>query len=379
MKILQVFNRYLHAGGEENSVDRIARHLELGGHRVERFRRASAEWRGPAAPPRWKQPFLLGNNPHVLHQLLASHQTLQPDIWILHNVIPVVSLGVYRLALEAGVPVVQWLHNYRPLSPSGVGTGASYLEETLRGAWRGSRIQTGVLALHYHRMRRRGDFEAVKAWIPVSDAMRQTFEAADWFPDRLATLRHSWDACQDPGSGDADDYFLYLGRLIEEKGVRFLIDLFARPELEHIRLKIAGSGDLEFELRTHSPPNIEWVGFVAGEAKRRLVRGARAILFPSLWREPLSTVAYEAFEQRRPIFASDSGGMREIVEDGVTGRVLAAGDAKAWLAAISGATADQTRVLGEHGREWLMEAVSPERWNQQFLEIIEQKIPTALR
>lgn len=373
MKILQVFNRYLHAGGEENSVARIARHLELGGHEVERFWRASAEWQGPAPPPRWKQPFLLGNNGPVLQQLLARHREFQPDIWILHNVIPVISLGVYRLALETGVPVVQWLHNYRPISPSGTGE-AGPLVETLRGSWRGSRVQTGLLAWHYHRIRRRGDFKAVKAWITVSEAMRETFAEADWFPDRLATLRHSWDAAPDPGEGEHDGYFLYLGRLIEEKGIRFLIELFAQPELEHTRLKIGGAGDLESELRGKSSPNIEWVGFVEGEAKQRLIRSAQAILFPSLWREPLSTVAYEAYEQRRPIFASDHGGMREIVQDRVTGRILPAGDAGAWRAAILDSTPNN---WGDAGRVWLERAVSPLSWNEEFLKIIEEKIPTA--
>ncbi|MFT5465345.1 MAG: glycosyltransferase involved in cell wall biosynthesis [Verrucomicrobiales bacterium] len=370
MRILQVFNRYLKPGGEENSVARIARHLESGGHEVERFWRASEEWQGEAAPPRWKQAILLGNNKPVLQQLLARHREFKPDIWILHNVIPVISLGVYGLARELGVPIIQWLHNYRPISPSGAGERKAYFSETIRGAWRGSRIQTGLLAWHYARVRRRGDFEAVKAWVAVSDAMRQTFAAADWFPDRLATLHHSWDIGEDPGQSENEGFFLYLGRLIEEKGIRFLIELFARPELRDVKLKVAGRGDLESELRAISTSNVEWVGWVEGEEKRSLIRGSCAVLFPSLWREPLSTVAYEAYEQRRPIFTSSSGGMREIVEDRVTGRVLNPGDQNEWSSAICGSASG----WGDAGRDWLESNVSPERWNEQFASILRERL-----
>jgi hypothetical protein len=51
-KILQVFNRYLHAGGEEKSVDRIFKHLSER-HEVSRCFFDSAAWRQPEAPVSW--------------------------------------------------------------------------------------------------------------------------------------------------------------------------------------------------------------------------------------------------------------------------------------------------------------------------------------
>src|SRR5690349_20795210 len=111
MKLIQVFNRYLKPGGEETSVDRIARHLELGGHNVIRFWRTSAEWSDTDALSRFRQLALMGRNPAVLGRLRELHNSEQPHAWILHNVVPVISLGVYRLACELGVPIIQWLHN----------------------------------------------------------------------------------------------------------------------------------------------------------------------------------------------------------------------------------------------------------------------------
>ncbi|MBM3848327.1 MAG: glycosyltransferase family 4 protein, partial [Verrucomicrobia bacterium] len=119
LRIIQVFNRYLLPGGEEKSVHRIAEDLSAGGHQVIRFWKASEEWKGPAAPPRWRQPFLLWNNRKVLDELEELQRTHKADLWLLHNIVPVVSLGIFRRASRLNVPIIQWLHNYRPLSPGG--------------------------------------------------------------------------------------------------------------------------------------------------------------------------------------------------------------------------------------------------------------------
>lgn len=389
MRILQVFNPYLNPGGEETSAGRMARHLAIGGHEVGRFWRASSEWRSESAPPKWMQPFLLWRNPAVLRDLRDAHARFKPGAWLLHNVIPVVSLGVYELARELDVPVIQWLHNYRPISVGGalrVGgrefspTGKrDFWAEVFAGGWRGSRLLSASLALGYKRLEWRRAWESVRAWVAVSGAMEEIFRRAGWFPDRLFSLHHSWDMVARPSEVPPREgtAFLFLGRIVEEKGIRFLVELFRRPALADCELVVAGSGPLEGELRPICPPNVRWVGYVAGEEKRALIRRSRAILFPSLWEEPLSTIAYEAYEQERPILVSDSGGMREIVCDGQTGEVLASGDADAWEKAVLRIKDGWGRAdkMGESGRRWLMENVSPKAWNRGFSNILANAIP----
>lgn len=383
LKIVQLFNRYLKPGGEDKSVVRIAEDLENGGHAVTRFWRESAEWQSAGAPSKLRQPFLLWNNRAVLDALWRQHEAVQADVWVLHNVIPVISLGVYRLALELSVPVIQWLHNYRPFSPSGtMFAGQTLLEpddpriawkETLSGSWNG-RLATAALALGYSCLRRRGDFESVRAWVPVSEEMRRIFEKAQWFPDRLFTLRHSWHAQATPDEDRDEGYFLFLGRMVETKGVRFLIDLWRDPRLRDFKLVMAGDGPLAAELRLQSPPNVQWVGHVEGNLKQQLKACCRAILFPSAWPEPLSTVAYEAYEMKKPIVASNVGGMPEIVHHDETGLMLKPGDPEAWIEAILrlGRDRELSSRLGTRGREWLDREVPPARWVEQFNTLARQ-------
>jgi glycosyltransferase involved in cell wall biosynthesis len=384
---IQVFNRYSLPGGEESSVRRIASHLEIAGHRVIRFWRSSDEWKMPGAPSRFQQPFCMWHNTRVLEELRELHVANRPNAWILHNIVPVVSLGIYRLARQLGVPILQWLHNYRPLSPGGAlrAWGKALqpedpflsLKEILAGTWHG-RFLTAWLAAGYKLLRWRDDFSSVRAWIAVSEEMRKVFERGGFPSACLFTLRHSWDVDDPSPSARDDGYFLFLGRMIEEKGVRFLVNLWNDPALQSVPLVMAGHGPLADRLNQQSPPNVRWVGYVEGEAKKELIRKCRAIVFPVLWSEPLSTVAYEAYEKGKPIISSNLGGMKELVHDGETGRLLPAADSVAWRETILRFAKDAAYAhgMGLKGRAWLERNVSPAIWNRQFDAILKHALAT---
>lgn len=361
---------------------RIATHLEAAGHRVVRFWRASSEWTSPGAPPRIVQPFLLWNNRAVLDELQRLHQETKPAAWILHNVVPVISLGVYGLAKRLGVPVIQWLHNYRPVSPSGtLRAGRRMLDvqdrwlalrEIGAGSWLDSRLLTAWLTLGYNLLQWRDDFTCVRAWIAISDELNALLQRSRFPFSYLVTLRHGWDLGPRAAADGDGGYFLFLARMVELKGVRFLLDLWNQPELRDIPLVMAGDGPLYQELRHRSPPHVKWVGFVDGEEKRRWIAGCRAILFPAQWPEPLGLVVYEAFEQSKPVVATALGGIMELVRDGVTGHLLEPGDVKGWTQAILRLAGDPSlaRGLGENGRRWLEQNVSTTAWNRRFDEIL---------
>jgi glycosyltransferase involved in cell wall biosynthesis len=111
---------------------------------------------------------------------------------------------------------------------------------------------------------------------------------------------------------------------------------------------------------------------VEGAAKHELVARCRAILFPCWWAEPLSTVAYEAYELGKPILASNLGGMKEIIVDGQTGWLLEPNNPAVWLEAIRRLEAAPARRIGLAGRRWLEQNASPETWNRHFTAIVRQ-------
>ena len=138
-----------------------------------------------------------------------------------------------------------------------------------------------------------------------------------------------------------------------------------------VPLVLAGTGSLSYRMGRQK--NVRWVGYVNGDEKRRLIAGCRAILFPSLWPEPLSTVAYEAYEMGKPVISSTAGGMKEIVFDRQTGRLLPPGDVAAWretILQIAREPAD-AHFWGANGRRWIEKEVTREAWSRKFDEILQ--------
>jgi glycosyltransferase involved in cell wall biosynthesis len=112
-------------------------------------------------------------------------------------------------------------------------------------------------------------------------------------------------------------YFLFLGRLIKSKGLEIAVEVAKHTG---IPLKVGGQGDLEAVLGFKPPAGlVEHVGYLEPAERTRLLRGATALLVPSLYDEPFGKVIIEAGLCGTPVISSDWGGMTEIVLHGTTG------------------------------------------------------------
>lgn len=140
----------------------------------------------------------------------------------------------------------------------------------------------------------------------------------------------------DPGTPRAErPTFLYVGRLKRYKGVDIALQAMAlaratRPDLT---LEIAGSGDDRPRLEARARalglgPAVRFLGFVSEAEKRRLLRSAWAVVFPSP-KEGWGISNVEAAACGTPAIASDSPGLRESVRHDVTGFLVPHGDAAA--------------------------------------------------
>ena len=135
-------------------------------------------------------------------------------------------------------------------------------------------------------------------------------------------------------------HVLYVGRLSEEKGVLELLE--ATDGLSRV---IVGDGPLR-----DRAPNA--VGFVAPSMLGAYYQRAAVVACPS-HREGYGVVAREAMAYGRPVVAAAVGGLRDAVEDGVTGLLVPPRDPAALRVAIERlfADAELRRRLGEAGRK----------------------------
>ena len=387
-KVLQVFNRYRQRGGEEKSAERIFRHAGKA-FEVDRLWWDSRDWDEPGGPGKLGQVRRMFCNEDTATALRERIEKFEPDLLLCHNLYPVGSPSVYREALAAGVPVLQYVHNFRPFSVGGsLWTGRRVAEESLEGnywaeiragSWQGSILKSGLFALALKRLHRSGWLEAIKGWIGISDFMRDALLRAGLPDEKVFALRHSWD-CREEEPEDRDEgYYLYLARLVREKGVRTLLESWERLERtmgdSTPVLKIGGTGVEEHMVRAAASRSkkVQYLGYVDGSNKDDLVAGCRAMLAPSVWWEPLGLVTYEAYDHGKPMLASASGGLTETVEHGVTGMLYESANPAAIAEAVETMetmSRGQRRKMGLAGREWLKREADPELWKRSFESIV---------
>jgi glycosyltransferase involved in cell wall biosynthesis len=113
------------------------------------------------------------------------------------------------------------------------------------------------------------------------------------------------------------DYFLVVSRLTRSKKVDVAIEAFNKL---NISLVVVGSGTEEEHLREQAKKNITFTGFVDDETLATLYAGARALIFPS--EEDFGMTAVEALSFGTPVIAFEYGGVREIIEIGITGETF---------------------------------------------------------
>ena len=128
---------------------------------------------------------------------------------------------------------------------------------------------------------------------------------------------------------------LFAGRLEYEKGVQTILE--ALPELERrvpgVGLVVAGDGTYRQTLEARATSlgldgRVRFLGFADETRLRSLYRSADLTIVPSLY-EPFGLVTLEAMASGTPVLVADTGGLREIVEDGVSGLRFPPGDARA--------------------------------------------------
>lgn len=168
----------------------------------------------------------------------------------------------------------------------------------------------------------------------------------------------------------ASPYFLFAGRLEKLKGVQTLIPFFRR--WARAPLVIAGRGSFERRLRALADES-EFVRFVGYQDARRLgvlVRGAVALIVPSINYEVFALVIIEALAQRTPVIVRDLGSMPEIIETSGAGYVYA--DDEGLATALERLLDDPAHrlELGERGFEAYQRNWSPEAHLARYFGLI---------
>jgi glycosyltransferase involved in cell wall biosynthesis len=184
---------------------------------------------------------------------------------------------------------------------------------------------------------------------------------------RVEVLPNLVDAAETRAIAEAEPSFplperflLFVGKLEENKGARLLVPAVAAASTG-LPLVVLGEGSLAPTLRFDAVAagvSLILRGWAHRDDVLRAMGRATAIVFPSLWPEPLSRVLLEGLALGAPMAAMDTGGTREIIEDAQSGLVVT--DAASLSDAIGRLAGEAAlrRRLGEGARA-RAEAFSP--------------------
>ncbi len=194
--------------------------------------------------------------------------------------------------------------------------------------------------------------------VSISHRQREPLRGANW----LGTVHHGLPEdlvryTANPQGG----YLAFLGRISPEKRVDRAIAIARRAGLP---LKIAAKIDpvdrayfhaqIEPLLRT---ADVEFVGEIGDADKSEFLGNALALLFPIDWPEPFGLVMIEAMACGTPVLAWNCGSVPEVLEDGVSGRIVDSEDAA--VAAVPGLLAlDRGGVRAAFDRRFTAEAMA---------------------
>jgi glycosyltransferase involved in cell wall biosynthesis len=159
------------------------------------------------------------------------------------------------------------------------------------------------------------------ATLAVSEAIAAELRAAG--VPRLQVIPNIVDAreaerlaAEPPAIPLPERFLLFIGKLEENKGARLLLPAVAAAGTG-LPLVVLGEGTLaqrlKFEAASHGV-ELHMRGWASREDVLRALGRAQALVFPSLWDEPLSRVLLEGLALGTPIAAMDTGGTREILE-----------------------------------------------------------------
>ena len=175
-----------------------------------------------------------------------------------------------------------------------------------------------------------------------------------------------------PGEADPEPgTILFVGRLDPEKGVDVLLQAVEGVLKAHpgAKLLIAGTGKLEETLKQQArgiAHAVHFLGYVADPGP--LYHTAEVVVVPSLY-EPFGLVALEGMVGGRPVVASATGGLAEIVTSEQDGLLVPAGDAHELEEAICRLLADEAgrKSLGEAARRTCAERFTWEAVAQGYV------------
>lgn len=409
MRILLVNKFFYHKGGSETYLFALADGLRAMGHEVAFFsmhhpKNYRSRWNqyfvsekdyngNISAFRKVKEAATLAYSPEAKRKFEALLEDFRPDIIhlnLVHRQITFSILDAPYLKTHH-VPVVYTAHDYSLICPvyTMLNGKGEICDACIRGDFsnviknvctKGSKAKS-VLSyleaefLHWHK-----SYNKIDLIIACSQFMKRKLDEAGYADRTVCMQNFLTDSQMAMGQKIANThkfedeqagvrpYFVYFGRLSQEKGILTLVraflaavgignasgtDLTVSNEYTGISAKLPNNWDLHIvgdgperaqikQLIAQAGPEavnlIKLLGYKDGEDLQREVSNARFCVLPSQWRENMPYSGLESLAAQTPVIGARIGGIPEFVIKGKTGFTFNSGDMNDLIAKLQQAT-----------------------------------------
>ena len=346
MRILMV-NKFLYPrGGSESYMLYLAEYLKRCGHEVEYFGMydekntvgnsaelytQNMDFHGKGLD-RFLYPFKIIYSFEAKKKIMKVIDNFKPDIVHMNNINFQLTPSIIYGVKKKGIPLVQTVHDYQMICPNHLLYNFEKnipCEKCVKGSHmnciknkciHGSLVKSilGVIEAKLYSWRK--TYKKVDLFVCPSNFLEnKLLSAKEFYKGKTVTIHNFIDKQKFAGNNRMEDsYIVYVGRLSKEKSIENIAG--AAKLLPEYNFAVAGSGPDEGMLK--DIPNVKLAGFLTGDKLTRLVGNAKLLLLPSVCYENCPLSILEAHCMGVPVVTMNSGGMAELVKDGVTGTLV---------------------------------------------------------
>ncbi len=367
MKILLVNDYAIPTGGAELVTLRLRDGLKQRGHDARVFASSARPGLGDSyadyecfGTTSRLRTLLQSANPWAFWRFRRVLAEFRPDV--VHVGMFLTQLSPLILPLLGGVPSLYNIHWYRPICP----LGTKMLPDGTV-----CQVPPGTICYYSHCLPLRDWFLLmlqIKLWRRWSNVFNMIVADSEALKRRLvkegiAPVEVVW--CGSPVRSPrpplaSPPSVIFVGRFVPEKGADVLIRAFTKVVLRipTARLFLTGHGPQEEYLKQlvcdlGLSSNVSLTGYLRPSEVESRLAACWVQTVPSLWAEPFGLVATDAMMRGTAVISSRTGGLAEIVQDGVTGLLVPPGNAETLAEAMLRLLCDRelAEQMGEAGRE----------------------------
>lgn len=404
MKILLINNCHQYRGGADTVYLNTAQLLREYGHDVILFSFENAQnvhteckeyfVKRDGTIKTLRNYFFNPNSAKKIDEVLTLEK---PDIAHAHLMWGGMTSSIFSILRKHQVPLVHTAHDYRMVCPAYLlkdgkcnvcerCTGGKYYNCALHRCSKGKVIESILMTLEmYYRTKHYPVQYNIDGLIFVSNFSKNKHYS---FDGSLKTVPCSViyncpgelvEKSIDLSFEGYNSYYLFYGRLSEEKGIRTLIQAFEKhPRLQ---LKIIGTGLLEKELLSYcegkSIKNITFGGYKSGRDLFDLVAHAKYVCVPSECYENNPMTIVESYTLGVPVIGAAIGGITEVIENEITGYTFESGSLDSLLCALERSNSvDRIKYkeLKENARQFGINNFSRQKYIDKLLDFYKEII-----